>query len=1395
MRTMRANSLLLGLPVLLLFASAGGSALQAQAVPPDVAVPAPLQPWVPWVLQSEPERVCSWVAERAVCHWPGQLELELDTSGGRFAQQVLLDRKLTFALPGSAERWPSAVRVDGRPAPVLDRAGTPAIELVAGSHRIEGRFAWKALPERLELPATTALVALRVSGRDVPFPRRDEQGQLWLTGAAAGDEQGEQLGLTVTRKLQDGVPLIATTRIKLRVAGRAREVSLGRVLLDGTAPLELTSELPARLEPDGSLRLQVRAGTYTVELRARSEGSPERLAFRSASAAWPESEVWVWQADETLRQVELRGAPPVDPARTELERDWHGLPAFALRAGAALELVTVRRGEPSPPPNQLTLERELWLDLDGRGYTVRDRIRAELKQGFRLDLARGELGHVSADGEDLLITKDASGQRAGVELRKAAQDLLAEWRAPDRLSSLPAVGWSEDVQSLSTTLHLGPGYSVFAARGVDGVSQSWLQDWDLFDFFFVLVVAAAVARLAGRGIALLALLALVLCHDEAEAPAAVWLALLAAIALLRVLPAGWFRNAVRVAYGATVIVLLLIALPFAVAQVRAALYPQLGGFGGFAFERAALEGVDTAQEETPATPEPAQEVPASAPIPMRGVAKEAADGEAGGSLADTRLRQEAYDASNRVADVLGKAAGVGVSTQPSALRQDPEATVQTGPGVPTWQWRSWQLTWSGPVDKAHEIDLYLMPPALNRTLALLRVLLLAALIALLLRAATPGRDRPGASARPDAPSPKAPAVSAAGALLLALCALPFLATPARAQLPDQALLDQLRERLTEPAECRPQCASIDEMLIRVAGGRLELALQVHAGERTSVRLPGPAAAWVPAEIRLDGRTAAPAIVLGDGFVHVRLEPGIHAIDAVGPLPPSDTLTLAISDVPHRARVQAEGWKVDGVREDGRVEGALQLSRSLAAGEDARALESAALPPWLLLERRFELGPSWQIHTRLVRVSPTGTPIRARVPLLPGESVTEAAFEVKDGEVQVSLGRDEGEIVWSSRLAPRERIELAAAVGRPWTERWTLLCGPMWHCEPAGLTPTARLHEGLYRPSWTPWPGERVNLRVLRPAPAPGQSITIDSAQLEVTPGVRMQQALLALRIRSSRGGSQPLRLPKGARVQSLTVDGAERPLRVERDGVAFTLEPGAHSVELRWQEPIGMSAVQRAPRVELGRAAANARVVLHMPQDRWLLWVSGPSWGPAVLFWGYLLLALGAALLLSRAGRRVDTPLRVHEWLLLAIGLTQVPAPAALCVALWFFALAQRGAMPEQRRFVHNLLQIGLVLFSWAALGCLYAAVHAGLLLQPDMQVAGASSHAGSLNWYTDRVANALPAASAISAPLWLYRVLMLLWSLWLASRLLRWLRWAFACMKHGGLWRSRARIATPAPP
>jgi len=74
---------------------------------------------------------------------------------------------------------------------------------------------------------------------------------------------------------------------------------------------------------------------------------------------------------------------------------------------------------------------------------------------------------------------------------------------------------------------------------------------------------------------------------------------------------------------------------------------------------------------------------------------------------------------------------------------------------------------------------------------------------------------------------------------------------------------------------------------------------------------------------------------------VRLAPGSHELEARGSMPASDTLTLAFGDVPQRTRVRASGFKVDGVRDDGRVEQAVQLSRVVTAPGSDVLLQSGA----------------------------------------------------------------------------------------------------------------------------------------------------------------------------------------------------------------------------------------------------------------------------------------------------------------------------------------------------------------------------------------------------------------------------------------------------------------------
>jgi len=181
-----------------------------------------------------------------------------------------------------------------------------------------------------------------------------------------------------------------------------------------------------------------------------------------------------------------------------------------------------------------------------------------------------------------------------------------------------------------------------------------------------------------------------------------------------------------------------------------------------------------------------------------------------------------------------------------------------------------------------------------------------------------------------------------------------------------------------------------------------------------------------------------------------------------------------------------------------------------------------------------------------------------------------------------------------------------------------------------------------------------------------------------------------------------------------------------------------------------------------------------------------------VLFWS----VVGVLVLLAYGLSRVTAvPLRFHHWLLLGLGLTQVPVWMGGVVAGWFFAVAwrrERGA--ALRPLAFDVVQIALAIATLVAIGVLFAAIRQGLLGAPEMQIAGNQSSARALWWYQDRSAGAVPAASVLSVPLFVYRAAMLAWALWLAMAFLRWLRWGFESYTTGGLWKAPSSRSRPQP-
>jgi hypothetical protein len=647
------------------------------------------------------------------------------------------------------------------------------------------------------------------------------------------------------------------------------------------------------------------------------------------------------------------------------------------------------------------------------------------------------------------------------------------------------------------------------------------------------------------------------------------------------------------------------------------------------------------------------------------------------------------------------------------------------------------------------------------------------------------------------PSPgAAPAPTAVVAALMLAC---FVApSPARAEFPPDALLQELQRRLTKPPDCKPSCASIARLAIEVRDDRMRLRLEAHAAVASAVPLPAgtPDAEGFGIEaVLVDSRASDALRRASDGTSWVALAPGVHDVLVDARIAPgAERIDVSLLLPPGAVTVDAPGWSVEGLEGQGGAIGALTLRRDATPGAESTAAPSlGAVPPpvFAYVERTLVLGIAWQVETRVVRLSALGQAVSLEVPLLEGEALATDGIPVQDGRARVALAADQSEIAWTSSLTPRDTIALRAPESVAWVEAWQLQVEPIWHVDAQGIAPIA-VAEDDPAPlrSWRPWPGETLTLSVRRPLGVGGGTLTIDRAHIEVQPGRRSRDATLDLTLRSTQGGRHMITLPEGAELRAVRIDGLEQPLRAEGRELSLPIRPGAQQMRVAWRSAEPMSWRIAAPDVALGAPAVNLAAVVRMPEDRWILALGGPRLGPYVLFWS----VLGVLALVAYGLSRVPgVPLRFHHWLLLGVGLTQVPIWMGAIVAGWLLALAWRrahGAVLEPGTF--DVVQIALVIGTVLALWALFAAIRQGLLGAPEMQIGGNGSSAGHLAWYQDRSAGELPAARVYSVPLFVYRAAMLAWALWLAFALLRWLRWGWESFSEGGLWRPIARRGKP---
>ncbi|MBI2522199.1 MAG: hypothetical protein HYV97_17400 [Bdellovibrio sp.] len=1360
-------------------------------IPIETYVPGALKEWQSYVLEKHWEIGCPFDGisiENRRCIWPSDLKLELDKNGLAFVMTVQVLSDSLVELPGQVGAWPTDVRRENHAQlPIVEKDQRPHCYLKKGRTTLSGKIQWKQDPQRLLLPRNLGPIKVFSRGRELHDYKIDDQGGFWTQddGRNKPDEKKEEavatLNVKVYRKFIETIPFKMITRLVLEVSGSPREAVFDNVTLDGFSPVQISGPLAYDLRSDGKLTVKLEPGIWSMSIISHVEkGSVDVLSFKTGRQNMPDQEFWVYQPGSEFRVVRIEEngpLPTIDPGQVDLPEDFRNLSTYLVKAGMEIKMVETRRGIPDPDADRLSLNRQVWFDFDGPGATIRDNISGQINRNWRLNLISPyDLQSANVSGSNSVITKKENETTKGVEIRQGQLNLEAISRLSDRSISLPATGWMSDFNNANATFHLPPGTTVIAATGSDSESGTWINRWTLLSFFFVFVVALAMAKLRNYRWAIVTFITLVLCHPEANFPTWIWLHLILALALSRVAGQGLFARIVHAYKKISQLVLLVLLFTFSVQQLQSAIYPVLSRDNVFYPPATMAE-----KSRSMALKTMPQDMPEEA-APEQSVEQRFDEG--------VLQKSEMYNAPNAPAPHLGKAkrkkmnaAQNDLSSIASAQQSlqklmeiDPTAAIQTGPGIPNWSWQTVHMSWSGPIKKDQKINLWAIGLTTNRFLAFIRIALLA-LVFICFMGWTPRfLNRLGLG------------------VFLCFQILTFTPTTYAADsFPSEELLRDLEQRLLQPPRCVPHCVAFHRLKINAESDRLNLVFEFHSLSDTYVELPINLQFWRPANITDNGK-APKGLSSQNGRLMAHLGAGNHQLEVNGPLKNRSVLELALTLHPAYVSFQGNGWVLEGVRPDGTTAESLLIRReeALQKRQDARKEEvssNSQMRPYIIVEREIFLGLKWTVTTRVRRISSSGEAINLKVPIIPGESILDKRFGQKDNLVDVNLGPHAEVAEWTSSLNIAPEISLSSLSRERWSEVWSISPSSVWNVETQGVPPIYhKTPEGERRLTFMPMPGEKLTMKVNRPTGAEGNTLTILQASLGLHPGKRATDATLSMTLKSSKGTQHVITMPENIELKSVQVNGANVPLKLQQSQLELPLSVGDNTVTLEWMDEVSLSPFYRAPKINLSGTGANLNMALNLPANRWILALGGPRMGPVVLFWGKLILLVLAGWFLGKASWSL---LSSRQWILLSLGLTQIQWPGLVIIFAFFILISNRQKFTLDPR-PHNLASIGMFILALASAFTLFIILTSGLLSGPQMDIAGNNSYAHALFWYQDRIDQWIPRPWLISLPNYVFQLLMLFWALWLSFFLIKIGPEIWKSLSFQGLWKKTLKNQTP---
>lgn len=540
----------------------------------DKVIPESVSQWVPWVKKDNAKLNCPVQADSSHnCVFIPRVQIEKNNndiimvlSGSAYSKDIWV------GLPTSENLWPKEVEVNGRKSIFVEKQGQPYVQVNSGDFKIRVVFDSTSFMKMNKLILPVDLVSftnstelpLTYSGNILSFSQ-EKQG-------TTEKKENTLSELKVFRKWVDNVPIVLDTQIKIVYSGPTIDMELGAVLPKDFTLLNATTDLKLWYK-DGKYYTQVNSGEHTINFSSTSMKNPEQVSTLGLVKG-VQQEIWAIALNPAIRQLNIGEANQVDARQAAVPEGWQNLPSYIVKE--SIKFKTEHRGIVIDKKFIVNEDRQSWYGYNGSKMTNHSVLRIDNRGNQFLPIS-SDIGLESftiGNSPQMLVKSE---QQNGIIVPYGQFSGTMQTQMTG-VNNIPTKFFQGDVNTNSWSLNLAPRFRLLGGSGVEKVSGSWIDQWNLYSIFTLFIISFAFYRLFGLSLALLSGLSILIFQDNAFLSWYLWIGLLITTALLKglhpeknLLLSAWVKKLGLLLLG----LLGLMSIPFIIKEIRLIVNPSL----------------------------------------------------------------------------------------------------------------------------------------------------------------------------------------------------------------------------------------------------------------------------------------------------------------------------------------------------------------------------------------------------------------------------------------------------------------------------------------------------------------------------------------------------------------------------------------------------------------------------------------------------------------------------------------------------------------------------------------------------------------------------------------------------------------------------------------------------